>query len=167
VLIASLDLQAHLSSAPPSLLVVDGFMGSGKSTLASEFGLALGASVVHCDRFVVRKGAQAPYIECLDLSALKVALARTGEEGRTAVVEGVCIRDITAMLSLSPTLHVYVKRISAAGLWNDGYDFEDYIAGQSDSPRQPELSIMEYHARVRPHEQADFIVHRLEAEGAA
>ncbi len=136
-------------------------MGSGKSKLTDEIARATGALALHIDDFVVSSKEQRSYIDCLDLGAVREKIQCLPSYG-TCILEGICLRDIAVRIHVEPAFYVYLKRISQAGLWNDGIDLEDFASGCWQSPGEPYLSDMSYHARVQPHEMASYVIHRIE-----
>jgi hypothetical protein len=149
--------------APGAIAAVEGFCGSGKSTLADQLAERVPAIVCHVDSFA-RKFEKPPlYTECLDLTRLRSTLEQRGMS-RIAIVEGICLRDVLALVGVSPALVVYLKRIGGNGRWHDGLHLEDFQMGEptSGDMDEPHRSDFEYHARVRPHERADLIYERVE-----
>jgi len=158
------DLSARLGSLPPGAIAgLEGFCGSGKTKLADQLGAQVPMYVCHVDSFAKKFDQPPPYTECLDLTALRRALEQR-EESRPTFVEGICLRDVLALVDLSPAIFVYLKRIGQNGLWYDGLRLEDFEAGQPipGDMDEPHRSDLEHHARVRPHVQAELIYERVE-----
>ncbi len=158
------ELCARISAAAPETVVgIEGFCGSGKSMLANKLGKRGRMSVVHMDDYATKFDEPPPYPECVDIVRLRSALV-TRDPLRASVVEGICLRDVLALVGIAPRLLVYVKRIAGSGLWHDKFHLEDFEAGQPDAGdiEEPHLSDFRYHQRSRPHERADLIYERVE-----
>jgi len=142
---------------------LEGFCGSGKSTLAEKLTGQLPVNVCHVDNYARRYDEPPTYPECLDLVGLRNALEQR-DRSRPTVVEGICLRDVLALVGVSASIFVYVKRIGENGLWYDGFHLEEFEAERpiSGDINEPHRSDFEYHARVRPHEQARLVYERTE-----
>src|SRR5882672_2327026 len=124
------DICAHLRTLPLGAIAgLEGFCGSGKTTLGNLLGERVPMTVFHVDNFA-RKFDQPPtYVECLDVAGLRRALEGR-EQSRSSIVEGICLRDVFALVNLSPTIFLYLKSVGENGLWYDGLHLEDFEAGQ-------------------------------------
>lgn len=155
------DLCTRLRSLSPAAIAgLEGFSGSGKTHLADRLGALVPVAVCHVDSFAKKFDQPPTYIECLDIAGLRRALEQR-EQSRPTVVEGICLRDVLAHVGQSPAILIYLRRIGRNGLWHDGLHLEGFEAGQGDT-REPHRSDLEYHVRVRPHEQADLVYERVE-----
>jgi hypothetical protein len=153
------DICARILALHPSAIVgLEGFQGSGKSTLAVQLSERLSVAVFQLDRFARMFDPSPPYVECLDISALKQAL-ELRQQSTLTIVEGICLRDVLARVDLAATILIYVKRVGTNGLWYDGMRLDKYQAGDRIPEDDEELyrSDMKYHAKVCPHEKADLI----------
>lgn len=146
---------------------VDGFMGAGKTALACELAELLGGIRVSLDSYAGLSYTETEdYVANImqhylvsDMRKLKVTFP-------FVVVEGICLLEVLAALSESPDSIIYVKRISAMGLWHDGYHLEDYETNQSIHENREGLhkSEFEYHAKWHPHEHAHLVFERPDEE---
>jgi hypothetical protein len=145
-----------------TIAAIEGFSDSGKTTLADYLGKQLAISVFHLDSFARKFSRPPPYPECIDLAGLRGALDRR-EVSRPAIVEGICLRDVLALINVSPVVFVYLKRTGSNGLWYDGLHLEQFEAGEPvpGDMAEPHRSDLEYHARMRPHEIADLTCKRI------
>lgn len=153
------NLCESLNALPrPLLVAIEGFMNSGKSTLAAALAPELGTTVIHTDEFVVPGDESLPYTERLNYERLEASLRNEF----AMIVEGICLRQVLKRINMVPSTYVYIKRISSNGLWHDQfhlYEYEGNIRSVTDEPAKSDL---DYHAMVRPHEIANFIVQRIE-----
>jgi hypothetical protein len=154
------DLVARIEHLPlPRVIGVEGFSGSGKSRLADDLAARLSATAVHLDRFLPPPaGGPQPYVERLDLPALAAALT----SDPVVIVEGICLRDTLERIGVALHFVVYLKRVSAVGLWHDGLGMEDFEAGRETITHEPERSDMLYHCARGPHTLADYVLERRE-----
>lgn len=160
------ELCARLRALAPGTLVgLEGFCSSGKTPLANELGERMQMSVFHTDEFARKFDAPPSYPECVDIHYLRRAM-EMGAPSRPSIIEGICLRDVLALVGISPTIFVYLKRIGRNGLWYDGLHLEDFEAGHTipGLTEEPHLSDFKYHTRSRPHECADLIYEQIENE---
>jgi hypothetical protein len=146
--------------------------GVGKSTRVAK---PLGLPVVSTDDFLVGDGR---YIDGLRLDDLREAIERHPLQ---VVVEGCCVLEVLARVGMRPDLHIYVRRINSAGLWED-----KEVATGDDADHQMEVlreineavrrlsgdpnaqghrldaELIAYHAQYRPFQTADLVVDLLE-----
>jgi len=149
------------------LLVLTGSWGAGKTALACELAELLGGIRVSLDSYAGLSYTETEdYVANImqhylvsDMRKLKVTFP-------FVVVEGICLLEVLAALSESPDSIIYVKRISAMGLWHDGYHLEDYETNQSIHENREGLhkSEFEYHAKWHPHEHAHVVFERPDEE---
>ena len=162
------QLAQHLQTLPAGSVVgIEGFMASGKSFLARQLAESCGFSALHTDDFVQGDDETRPYIERLDLPRLNERLGQLSPNNRAIVIEGICLREVATHASIRISLYVYVKRVAESGLWHDGLHLEDFASEADTNAEEPELSDMRYHTEVRPHDNADFEIHRAEQSSAA
>jgi len=156
-------LTAQLRQLPlPALVAVEGFMSSGKSTMANALASQLGGVAIHTDEYVLPEDESLPYAQRLNYGALASSVAQATCAMQVVVLEGICLREVLRLSSLSAGVFVYVKRIAANGLWHDGFHLEDFESSVEQARDEPEHSDLMYHATARPHENADFTFHRIE-----
>ncbi len=144
-------------------MAIDGFMGAGKSTLSFELAALLNGFRVGLDCYVDRDLDVTDYVEKLKLSHLARDLGNLIIRFPCVVVEGIRVLDVLERLRHTPSTRVYVKRVSSVGIWHDGHHLENFEDGSSvpdDWLLRDELS---YHARRRPHCEADIFYERTEA----
>ena len=167
--VASADqLVRHLRTLPKGSVVgIEGFMASGKSFLATQLAETCGFAVLHTDDFVQGDDETRPYIERLDLPRLDLRFGQLSAHTPAIIIEGICLRQVATHASIPVSLYVYVKRIARSGLWHDELHLEDFEAGADTNAEEPDLSDMRYHAQVRPHDIANFEIHRPESQSAA
>lgn len=168
-----LELSQLMALQSPRLIAIDGAHGSGKSTLAKTLGQFLDAKVVEADVFLTKH--QDSYFPNLDWDSIAKAIDRS----KLCIFEGICIRQILSELSLTPDVHVYVKRMRRWG-WVDEDEFvfsgtvEEHleqltkrVAEFIEPGKEPQLGLWEevirYHANYQPHEQADYVFLRGDA----
>jgi broad-specificity NMP kinase len=158
------EVCAYLRTFDEGRIVgLEGFCGSGKSTLAEELSKRLLVDVCHVDNFARKFDRPPGYAECLDLVGLRCALEQR-DQSRLTVVEGICLRDVLALVGIPASNFVYIKRIGKNGLWHDELHLEDFEAAHpiSREINEPHRSDFEYHTRVRPHEHAELVYQRTE-----
>jgi len=147
---------------------VDGFMGSGKTTLAFELAELLAGIRVSLDAYADRNAQTEDYAAKIMQRYLVSDLRKLKAAFQFVVVEGICLLEVLSAVSEPPGSLVYVKRISATGLWHDGFHLEDYESNQSIAENQKGLhkSEFEYHSKWRPHEQAQVVYERPDEESS-
>ncbi len=169
------DLRTTVPLRSPRNIGVEGFMSAGKSCLAKRLAADLCCGLVETDKSSIKQlypdrfaednedNKDQPYLECLDLAVLAERLADELDHHSFVIVEGICLRDTLVRVGRSADLFVYVKRVSRnSGLWHDSFHIEDYEEDPTTSPNGLHRDELEYHARVRPHEHADFVWFRVE-----
>jgi len=150
----------------PAIVAVEGFVGSGKSHLASALARDVPASVVHIDEYVIGENESLPYPDRLDYNRILAAVESAHSASRVLVIDGICLRESLRRLRVSANYFVYVKRIAQNGLWHDGFHLEDFETKSviKENREEPHVSDFSYHSAVRPHEMADVVFHRVEAD---
>ena len=145
------------------MIGIEGFCSSGKSTLADCLGRDVEAEVIHTDSYAVKFDEPPPYLQCLKISELSVALTQRSKS-RRCIVEGICLRDVLAGCNVDADFYLYVRRLSQNGLWHDELHLESFEAGDPEygGEIEPHLSDLKYHSRTRPHEKANAVLDRLE-----
>jgi len=162
VLFAS-DVDAvakRISALGRRYVVVDGFTGAGKSTFAESLAASLQLPWVELDSLLPPPEAvqDESYVERLDLQAL----GRLLESAQGAVIEGIQPWDaLSGIVARTDATAVYLARCSnPAGslIWHDGVRIED---GDGEGGNWLDRCELEYHRRVRPHQDADVLVVRI------
>ncbi|HWL40180.1 MAG TPA: hypothetical protein VNO75_08060 [Gemmatimonadaceae bacterium] len=119
-------VKLYLAKEPSGVVAIEGHSTSGKSYLSADLAERLGAVVVGTDSYV-RDGSDAPtYLEAIDVRRIGSDVDRHVDAGQRVIIEGICLRDTLRELAMTPSLFIYVKRMTPAGLWTD--DLENYLA---------------------------------------
>jgi len=179
-----LDIVEEVKRKNAQYIVIDGADGSGKSTLADEITGKLSSIHINLDDYLEKnRGYFVDYIK-YDLLKMKIENANS-----PIIIDGVCALAITKKLQIKCDLHIYVKRMSAYGFWNDSelYDLDDdvdaFIAKKNTEHREfceamaqiegeefdpentniPRLTeeLIRYHYEFKPHKIADIIYERI------
>lgn len=156
-------LRGNLFSRAGLLIGIEGYMGSGKTTLATRLSQDLALPLVSLDEFVVIRNGDHAYPSRISRTRLRRQVLRSA--GHTPVlIEGICLRAVLRRLGWRLAATVYVKRLSHAGLWHDGLNLEDFIAGSALDVDmfEPHVSDHRYHAAYAPHKSAHFVIERKE-----
>ena len=156
------------------LIGIDGRNGIGKTHLAGCLASALKCRHIELDEECLDKNndAYAPCIRCEQLRNLIEASAQP------VIVDGVCLLDVAERCDIHLDAHIYVKRISVAGLWHDekiclAQELPDVLIRDDmrireiaakrlglEPPTTPDPlleEIVRYHYNYRPVEAADYI----------
>ena len=109
-------------------------------------------------------GGSGSYIQHLELVYLKDDIIRLREQFALLFVEGVCAQDALAQIDISWSSAIYVKAVSKAGVWNLGLNLITFCEQRASADAESGLDedVLEYHARVRPHETAIITYVRVE-----
>jgi hypothetical protein len=141
------------------VVFVEGERQSGKTKFSRSLGSQLAATVLSTDRFA-SLDPSIPYVDGIRLDELADAIECASGP---LIVEGICLADTAARISLNCDVRVYLKVEALAG-WNLGADLE-----QLEGARPTTLlggafdwDVREYHRRVGPHLIANQILRRLE-----
>lgn len=148
----------------PQIVGVDGFTGSGKSTLSTALVGSLGARLLSCDEYVDRSVKEESYCAMLRRADLIYDFRQALESHSTVILDAVCLREVVRYLEVNPHSFVYVKRVSQAGVWNDGLDLDDFKEATEGSFRGKwiEREVFRYHLDHHPLERADILFERVE-----
>ena len=150
------QLMTLVSADPISgrgLLGIDGFHGAGKTTLAVTLAEKMGGIRVGLDSYVERSREADRYVGLLRLEDLARDLNGLSQRFQCVVIEGVCLLEALAAVGVEPDRLLYVRKISAQGLWHDGFHLEDYSAGVPAGGWLAE-SVYSYHQQYQPHVRA-------------
>jgi hypothetical protein len=158
-------IAGHVVSSGTNWVWVEGFIQAGKSSFATKLANALGwESVIRLDHMMLEYGKQPDsprYADHLDRDRLKAAV----ESSRPTIVEGVCLRDGVEGIRSDAAIRIYVARVSRPGagslIWHDGLEMlepENHVGETNWLSRD----VNNYHRRIRPHAQSDFIILRIE-----
>lgn len=155
-------VKVYLAREPRGVVAIEGHSTSGKSHLGRDLAKRLDAVVLETDSYA-RDGSDAPtYLEAIDVGRLGSDLDRHAGEGGRVIMEGICLRDTLRELAITPTLFIYVKRMTPAGLWAD--ELENYLEDgrPAEGLSWTDYQSVEYHVRERPEDRADFVYVRTE-----
>lgn len=105
-------------------IVIDGADGSGKSTLADVITEKLRLIHINLDDYLEKK--RGSFLEYIKYDLLKKVIE---DANSPIIIEGVCVLAIAKTLQVKYDLHIYVKRMSHHGFWNDSelYDVDDNV----------------------------------------
>jgi hypothetical protein len=122
----------------------------------------MSAPVVSTDDYANSSSTAYEYPERLDLDRLRRELSAATSEHPVVVVEGVCLRWVLQELGIAPSIFIYCKRISTAGLWTD--DPANYVKGGAltEGLNWADGQSVGYHNRECPLERADIVFSRTE-----
>jgi hypothetical protein len=144
--------------ARPALIGIDGVEASGKTTLAFDLAHSLGGIRIGLDSYVDRSRDGRTYVDLLRLEHLKRDLTNLRGCFPFTVVDGVCLLSALELVGFLPHLLVYAKKHSPAGLWNAGFDLENFAAGEP-AVSWLETSVLQYHLACGPDQKADIHYH--------
>ena len=175
------DLGRRIAETATRIVSIDGWSGSGKTTLAADLAERLGLRRYELDEYLHEQ--HGGFLEHLDYPRLSTALPNVRAATAPVLVDGICVLEVLERLGLRSDLKVYVRRISASGIWHDGLKLdpsrtaEEVIAEDRQSAeRWAEMhgkkfadgseplawEVIRYHYRHLPHEGADVYFNRLE-----
>ena len=176
-----LDLGRRITGSSIRLVSIDGWSGSGKTTLAMNLADRLGLRRYELDEYLHEH--RGSFLEHLDYLRLSTALAGSQTAHGPVLVDGICVLEVLGRLGLRSDLKVYVRRISASGIWHDGLRLdssrtvEEVLEEERQSAaRWAEIhskkfgegseplawEVVRYHYRYMPHENADVYFNRIE-----
>jgi len=112
----------------------------GRPILSRNLGARLGITAIETDAFALSESEAPTYVGGIDTAKLGAEIAGATAARLHVIVEGICLRDTLAKAAVTAKVFVYVKRITAAGLWAD--DPENELDGNW-TDRQS----IDYHAR--------------------
>ena len=148
---------AILQTCPSGCFVgIEGHSTSGKTTLGKALAHASGGRLVSTDKYARQRRPGDTYATLIDVDGLRRDLD-TLASAQGILIEGICLRDVAERCELQPAVFIYVKRISAAGLWVD--DPENHTTDgkpNSDLNWVDRESVL-YHLTQSPLERADYI----------
>jgi len=179
-----LDIVEEVKRKNAQCIVVDGADGSGKSTLAHEITVKLSLSHINLDDYLEKN--RGFFVDYIKYGLLKKTIE---DASNPIILEGVCALAIAKKLQVNCDLHIYIKRMSHYGFWNDSdlYDVDDdveaFIAKKNTEHRKfceimaqtegekfdpedtniPKLTeeLIRYHYEFKPHKIADIIYERV------
>lgn len=156
-------LRGNLFDRAGLLIGIEGYMGSGKTTLATQLSRHLALPLVSLDKFVAIRNGEHAYPSRISRTRLRRQVLRSARRS-PVLIEGICLRAVLRRLGLRLATTVYIKRLSDAGLWHDGLNLEDFIAGNALDVDmfEPHVSDHRYHAAYAPHKSAHFVIERRE-----
>jgi hypothetical protein len=154
-LAAAIRARSHSSGL---VVGVEGASGSGKTQLAELLASQLNGAPISTDAHYKAGVVRDRYHDGLRLDALTRAIRDLQSGGAPIVIEGICLRDTLAAIHVTPTVFVYTKRISGAGIWHDDPALFD-LSDIDDASTQGHIDrwSQSYHCRVEPHVLADFV----------
>jgi hypothetical protein len=175
------DVARRHALEPARIISVDGWDGSGKTTLATDLAAHLSFAHYELDAYLHRE--QGGFLEHLDYARLATALRTRAPATQPPLVEGICVLQVLDRLDLRSDIKIYVRRISASGIWHDGLRIDPSKTVEqviADDRRAAELwaeidgeqfvrgheplawEVIRYHYAYTPHETADFYFNRIE-----
>lgn len=146
--------QLHMLSSG-SVVGLEGFSSAGKTELANRLSKELNWSSYSLDLFANQNKLIGSYIERIDSERLRHSLRQRDASG-IVLIEGICLRDILDLVDQKVNLYIYIKRLSANGIWHDGLCHEDFIVNSPIYP-EPHNSDHKYHARIYPQDCAGIV----------
>jgi hypothetical protein len=157
-------LAAHCQRLGRRFVAVEGFSGSGKTALAKDLSARMDAPLISIDEYLSADPDSIvipSYVDRLEQGKLRHAASLAS----IAVIEGILLRDVLVEIAVrSDLVVVYLARCSQLGtslIWHDGVRIEDGDGDVGDVGWLAQ-SELEYHRRIRPHEDADAVVLRVE-----
>ena len=160
-----LTLADALRSKPVDcshVIGIDGFMLSGKTTLAFELADALSGIRVGLDSYLNPSSNPENYCDMLKVNYLANDLNKLMRVFPFVIVDGICLLDVLDTISCPVHSTVYVKRISAQGIWDDGFNLEDFEAGEiPQGGHRLAKCELAYHSNRCPHDNAQFLYQRV------
>lgn len=142
------------------LIGVDGFMEAGKTPFANRLASRLSGTPLSLDSYSTPEASLPKrYLARQRVNDFQSALRRASA-APFVVVEGVCLLEVLDAIGAQLDTHIYLKRVSRAGIWHDGVILTEYA-----STGHAELSddwlrrdILRYHCERGPHESASILV---------
>lgn len=177
----ALDLADRIVEGPIGIVTVDGWSGSGKTTLAKSLAGHLGLQRYELDDYLLKH--RGGFLEHLDYPRLSSALTDVRRVSDPILVDGICVLKVLQRLGLRSDVKVYVRRISASGIWYDVLKLdpsrtadevieEDRQAAERWAEMHGESfgeggvplawEVIRYHYTYLPHETADLYFNRIE-----
>jgi hypothetical protein len=145
---------------------IDGFMAAGKSTLAKHLNANLGWRRFELDDYLEPGGDPRSYLASLRMAELRAAWTAHRAETAPLIVAGACLREVLSSLEDEAGAHIYSKCLNAIGeRWDEGDALWSFANGKASAQDIPPLSrsILEYHAKWKPHESADIVFEWLDS----
>jgi hypothetical protein len=137
---------------------IEGASTAGKTTTANQVAQELGGTPIHTDQFY-NKGVTGPrYQDGLRLEEMAETIARLANHTGPIVVEGICLRETLQSLGRIPSIMVYCKKISSAGVWHDDPELNgDHDPESGFVQERVDCWWFDYHKRAKPLELADVV----------
>jgi uridine kinase len=162
-------LEKEASKHSKAFIAVEGYMASGKTYLTSKLSRDLAGQHIEVDNFTCNmlypesqseRARGAPYLSCLDLDVLRLAIVRAAASNSVTFIEGICLRDILGRIGIVCDISLYVKCVSkTSGHWHEDLNREEHASGH-ERFRGLDCDQYEYHSRVRPYQLANVIFSR-------
>jgi hypothetical protein len=153
------EMLPDIAKVGAGLIAVDGWHGSGKSYLARAASVCL--DVPRFDLDSALKRAQDGFVDHLNFARIASVIATSPR----LILSGICMREVLDRLGRPLVgMHIYVQRMHH-GHWTHegeatGSASEYERVDQACPPCALEIEVRAYHAKWRPHEQADVILKR-------
>lgn len=147
-----------LQGGVPFIVGIDGLMGSGKSTLAESLSSELGWRRFAFDDYLDPTIERLGYVASLRMAELSASWRSHRADSSPLIAEGACLREILYSLGDGASAHVYSKCLSAQReYWDEGDEVWAFIHANGAQGVIPPLSrsLLEYHAKWKPHEKAN------------
>jgi hypothetical protein len=156
----------YINDCKPHIIAIDGRDGSGKSYLATELHKQLGGTLLKEDDYREADLIGHFVPKFVDL----IRDLRGKKPVRPIIYESCFVQAILPQIGVKADLVIYIKNISAMGLWSDEDELA-YLVDETEAVKQAKsmganpfrIQMIEYHYRFKPHEKADVIYHRAES----
>lgn len=145
------------SNLPDGFILLDGFPGAGKSHLSSQLAQSLTHRWIELDQVMggLQLSPSRPrYVDLLTEEAIN-----TTEPSSGVILDSVTALDVAEKFALPVKAHIYVKRLTQHGFWDDESELLPInTLDQIAPPNALRICLREYHQRVQPHHRCDALL---------